>query len=491
MTTVKVWIKKPGQKDDDAVGVDIPADSIVQTLKEVYLGTKEPSRIAVLVLKFGGTELSNRRTYQSYLDESPTLANATLVAEDGGCVVSLGWKRDLTRECIEPNPGPTLEKVLQSLREALGKRAADFEAGIVQLETDIQAVHGDELVMHGDVRVYAANNEQNFVDVFGQKKGIQIRDLLLNEVLPPADKTDKTDRKRKRNGLQFVVLESEQSSGDSRHIIIIDDASSVEIDISIVHTIRVGGSNSMLYGGCIASSKSVVVVKVESSSAIIKQVDNEFGILRQLESAGCLGVPKALYLGREKYGNGRVLVTADLGLDLGSLVQNNMVFGICVVKCIAYKLLLILQSIHRAGIVHRDIKPHHIIYLDGKITLVDFGLAINIGKPTKFFAGTVCYCSLASMFGEYPSPLDDLESLAYTLLFLVNGCLPWDAVSDAEVIAMKQQCRQMPDKLFLGLPQCFVLYFKYVTSLVVGQQPNYIYMCNLFRCKQYCKNPKL
>lgn len=98
----------------------------------------------------------------------------------------MGWKRDLTRECIEPNPGPTLEKVLQSLREALGKRAADFEAGIVQLETDIQAVHGDELVMHGDVRVYAANNEQNFVDVFGEKKGIQIRDLLLNEVLPPA-----------------------------------------------------------------------------------------------------------------------------------------------------------------------------------------------------------------------------------------------------------------------------------------------------------------
>jgi hypothetical protein len=89
MTTVKVWIKKPGQKDDDAVGVDIPADSIVQTLKEVYLGTKEPSRIAVLVLKFGGTELSNRRTYQSYLDESPTLANATLVAEDGDKTVGI------------------------------------------------------------------------------------------------------------------------------------------------------------------------------------------------------------------------------------------------------------------------------------------------------------------------------------------------------------------------------------------------------------------
>lgn len=83
MTTVKVWIKKPGQKDDGAVGVDILADSIVQTLKETYLGTKTPSHIAALSLKCGGTELSNRRTYQSYLDELPTLANATLIAEDG------------------------------------------------------------------------------------------------------------------------------------------------------------------------------------------------------------------------------------------------------------------------------------------------------------------------------------------------------------------------------------------------------------------------
>jgi serine/threonine protein kinase len=113
MTTVKVWIKKPGQKDDDAVGVDIPADSIVQTLKEVYLGTKEPSRIAVLVLKCGGTELSNRRTYQSYLDEFPTLANATLVAEDGDKTDILRRLEESNAQCIR------LQTILDAHKEDL------------------------------------------------------------------------------------------------------------------------------------------------------------------------------------------------------------------------------------------------------------------------------------------------------------------------------------------------------------------------------------
>jgi hypothetical protein len=39
--------------------------------------------------------------------------------------------------------------------------------------------------------------------------------------------------------------------------------------------------------------------------------------------------------------------------------------------------------------------------------------------------GTIRYASVHAHLGRTPSRRDDLESLAYTLLFLLNGRLPW------------------------------------------------------------------
>ena len=39
--------------------------------------------------------------------------------------------------------------------------------------------------------------------------------------------------------------------------------------------------------------------------------------------------------------------------------------------------------------------------------------------------GTIRYASVHAHLGRAPSRRDDLESLAYTLMFLLNGRLPW------------------------------------------------------------------
>lgn len=39
--------------------------------------------------------------------------------------------------------------------------------------------------------------------------------------------------------------------------------------------------------------------------------------------------------------------------------------------------------------------------------------------------GTIRYASVHAHLGRTASRRDDLESLAYTLLFLLNGKLPW------------------------------------------------------------------
>jgi hypothetical protein len=55
---------------------------------------------------------------------------------------------------------------------------------------------------------------------------------------------------------------------------------------------------------------------------------------------------------------------------------------------------------------------------------------------------------LTNHAGHYPR--DDLESVAYVLVFVSKGSLPWDAMSEEETLSLKQ--RITPAQLTIGLP---------------------------------------
>lgn len=65
------------------------------------------------------------------------------------------------------------------------------------------------------------------------------------------------------------------------------------------------------------------------------------------------------------------------------------------------ELLRIMEGIHKAGIVHQDLKPHNIMRKDGKLYIIDFGLARQLSTEKnknhysiKGFIGTPRYASV-------------------------------------------------------------------------------------------------
>ena len=119
--------------------------------------------------------------------------------------------------------------------------------------------------------------------------------------------------------------------------------------------------------------------------------------------------------------------TAGTGETLAQRLKSGASLSINEVSRLALRLLDVLQAIHEAGIIHRDVKPANVqLCPDDRIVLTDFGIASIAGEdPLGTLAGSPSYVSPEQLRGDKPEPTADLFSLGATLFAAVEGRPPF------------------------------------------------------------------
>ncbi len=98
-----------------------------------------------------------------------------------------------------------------------------------------------------------------------------------------------------------------------------------------------------------------------------------------------------------------------------------------------------LAFAHRAGIVHRDVKPANVLvhWPSDTVKLADFGLARLADAErtrTGLVLGSPAYMAPELLAGAEPTPASDLYALGVTLFQLLSGRLPHDSASMGELL---------------------------------------------------------
>jgi serine/threonine-protein kinase len=107
-------------------------------------------------------------------------------------------------------------------------------------------------------------------------------------------------------------------------------------------------------------------------------------------------------------------------------------------------------------VIHRDIKPSNLLLRpDGSVVLIDFGAARDLVKGATFNAtlvGTFGYMPLEQLGGTV-DPSCDLYALGATLLHLLTGRPPWEAMNGGTSIDVEDQLEVSPrmKRLLRGL----------------------------------------
>ncbi len=106
---------------------------------------------------------------------------------------------------------------------------------------------------------------------------------------------------------------------------------------------------------------------------------------------------------------------------LGNRLAQKESLSAGIVNKMAVELLDGLEYLHRNGLIHRDIKPDNILWINGRATLADIGLMCDISNDS--LVGTPGFMSEELLSGKRNASIeDDLYALGKVIYCALTGC---------------------------------------------------------------------
>ena len=251
---------------------------------------------------------------------------------------------------------------------------------------------------------------------------------------------------------------------------------------SLHKRLGMGSYGEVWEGHCLYTQK-VVAIKIARRDSVDTLL-YEARVMKYLK--GSPGVTSLL--GCAKLDDGRhYLVMEILGPSLAE-VKGRLTE--CEAKQIGNGMLKTISAIHDMGMVHRDIKPDNFLFSKSNdngdcLHVIDYGFcklyrdregaivpqsntAAPVGSPV-YMSGDVHKCKDAGR-------KDDLESMCYVLLVLLDGTVPWHSMSFAtslsndEIGSMKKGISSYD---LVGNARWLGAMLEYVKLLSYESTPNY------------------
>jgi serine/threonine protein kinase len=137
-----------------------------------------------------------------------------------------------------------------------------------------------------------------------------------------------------------------------------------------------------------------------------------------------------------------------------------------------------LEDIHCSGVLHLDVKPENIVFVDEEgptnvshervnVKLCDFDASRDAGEQTPIARGTARYLPPEVLEGHAPDEKTDIWSAGVVLFFLITGELLISEEEDDEVLRILRKPGFLDSRLSeIGNP------FRHILSRLLHVNPN-------------------